>query len=134
MASLTVNNMSFKAGQTLTVNGVIKSGAKNFSLNIGLNQQNIALHINPRLNSHGDTNKVVMNSFYGGKWQAEVRDGGFPFYQGQQFKIIVIFTPAGFVVVLSDGSTIRFPNRLGELKYNFFTFAGDARIKNFEIV
>ncbi|XP_061567649.1 beta-galactoside-binding lectin-like [Cololabis saira] len=134
MAGMIVNQMSFKAGKILTLNGVIPSGAKNFCVNIGINEENVALHINPRLNSHGETNKLVLNSKCGGKWQAELREGGFPFYQGQAFKIIIIFTPAGFVVVLSDGSTIRFPNRLGALKYNFFSFVGDVRIKSFEIV
>ncbi|TWW69854.1 Beta-galactoside-binding lectin 14 kDa lectin [Takifugu flavidus] len=93
----------------------------------------ITMHLNARFNAHGDENKVVCNSYLGGKWCEEVREGGFPFQQGEEFKMVVEFTPAEFLVKLSDGSVIRFPNRMGAEKYAFFNFDGDVRIKSIEI-
>lgn len=118
------------------------------------------MHLNARFNAHGDENKVVCNSYQGGNWCGEVREGGFPFRQGEEFTvspetdlpaesreatkprsdILVLllqmnieFTPAEFLVKLSDGSVIHFPNRVGAEKYTFFNFDGDVRIKGIDI-
>ncbi|XP_044036379.1 lectin, galactoside-binding, soluble, 2a [Siniperca chuatsi] len=128
-----IKNMSFKVGQTLTVIGVPKPDASNFEVNIGPDEQEITLHINPRFNAHGDENVVVCNSYQGGNWCEEHREGSFPFLQGEEFKIIIEFTPAEFHVTLSDGSSIHFPNRIGAEKYSFISFDGDVRIRSFEI-
>lgn len=45
------------------------------------------MHINPRFNAHGDENTVVCNSYQGGSWCEEHREGGFPFHQGEEFKV-----------------------------------------------
>ncbi|KAM9780177.1 lectin, galactoside-binding, soluble, 2a [Neosynchiropus ocellatus] len=128
-----VKNMSFKVGQTLTVTGKPKPDATNFALNIGPDEQDITLHINPRFNAHGDENAVVCNSCQAGSWGQEVREGGFPFRQGEEFKFTITFNPEEFLVTLSDGSTINFPNRMGAEKYAFISFDGDVRITSFEI-
>uniref|UniRef100_A0A3B5MXB5 Galectin n=1 Tax=Xiphophorus couchianus TaxID=32473 RepID=A0A3B5MXB5_9TELE len=82
-----VKDMSFKVGQTLTIVGVAKPDATDFAVNIGPDEQDITLHINPRFNAHGDENAVVCNSYEGGNWCEEVREGGFPFQQGEEFKV-----------------------------------------------
>ncbi|XP_072225321.1 lectin, galactoside-binding, soluble, 2a [Leuresthes tenuis] len=133
MKGMNIINMSFKVGHTMTVVGVAKPEATNFAVNIGQDQQNITMHINPRFSAHGDENAVVCNSYEGGNWCEEHREGGFPFQQGEEFKIIIEFTPDEFVVTLSDGSKIHFPNRLGAEKYSFISFDGEARITSFEI-
>ncbi|XP_061567066.1 lectin, galactoside-binding, soluble, 2a [Cololabis saira] len=128
-----INNMSFKVGQTMTIVGVAKPDATNFEVNIGPNEVDITMHINPRFNAHGDENAIVCNSFEGGSWCEEHREGGFPFQQGEEFTILIEFTPPEFVVTLSDGSAIHFPNRMGAEKYSFFRFDGEARIRSVEI-
>ncbi|CAG5897664.1 lectin, galactoside-binding, soluble, 2a isoform 2-T2 [Menidia menidia] len=133
MKGMVVKNMSFKVGQTLTVVGVAKPDATNFAVNIGPDEQDIVFHINPRFNAHGDENAVVCNSYEGGSWCEEHREGGFPFQQGEEFKIVIDFTPGEFVATLSDGSTITFPNRLGAEKYSVISFDGEARIKSVEV-
>lgn len=45
------------------------------------------MHLNARFNAHGDENKMVCNSYQGGNWCEEVREGGFPFLPGQEFKV-----------------------------------------------
>ncbi|XP_038132546.1 lectin, galactoside-binding, soluble, 2a [Cyprinodon tularosa] len=133
MKGMIIKNMSFKVGQTLTIVGVAKPDSTNFAVNIGPDEQDVTMHINARFNAHGDENAVVCNSYEGGNWCEEVRDGGFPFQQGEEFKIIIEFTSAGFVVTLSDGSTINFPNRMGAEKYSVISFDGEARIHSIEI-
>ncbi|XP_015253227.1 PREDICTED: beta-galactoside-binding lectin-like [Cyprinodon variegatus] len=133
MKGMIIKNMSFKVGQTLTIVGVAKPDSTNFAVNIGPDEQDVTMHINARFNAHGDENAVVCNSYEGGNWCEEVRDGGFPFQQGEEFKIIIEFTSAGFVVTLSDGSTINFPNRMGAEKYSVISFDGEARIHSVEI-
>uniref|UniRef100_A0A3P9MTQ6 Galectin n=1 Tax=Poecilia reticulata TaxID=8081 RepID=A0A3P9MTQ6_POERE len=128
-----IKDMSFKVGQTLTIVGVAKPDATNFAVNIGPDEQDITMHINPRFNAHGDENAVVCNSYEGGNWCEEVREGGFPFQQGEEFKIVIEFTPAEFVVTLSDGSTIHFANRIGAEKYSVISFEGEARVQSVEI-
>ncbi|KAM6966523.1 lectin, galactoside-binding, soluble, 2a [Tautogolabrus adspersus] len=128
-----IKNMSFKVGQTLTVVGVPKPDATNFAVNIGPDENQYTMHLNPRFNAHGDENVVVCNSYQGGNWCEEHREGGFPFAHGEEFKIVIEFTPAEFVVTLSDGSTIRFPNRIGAEKYSCISFDGEVRITSFEI-
>ncbi|XP_040917606.1 lectin, galactoside-binding, soluble, 2a [Toxotes jaculatrix] len=133
MTGMIVKNMSFKVGQKLTITGVPKPDASNFAVNIGPSEEEFTMHINPRFNAHGDENAVVCNSYQGGNWCEEVREGGFPFQQGEEFKIIIEFTPAEFLVTLSDGSEIHFPNRMGAEKYSFMSYEGDVHIISIEI-
>ncbi|XP_032444381.1 lectin, galactoside-binding, soluble, 2a [Xiphophorus hellerii] len=136
-----IKDMSFKVGQTLTIVGLAKPDATDFAVNIGPDEQDITMHINPRFNAHGDENAVVCNSYEGGNWCEEVREGGFPFQQGEEFEIIIKFTPAEFVVTLSNkfslptrhDSTIHFANRMRAEKYSVISFEGDARIQSFKI-
>ncbi|KAM9843777.1 lectin, galactoside-binding, soluble, 2a isoform 2-T2 [Aulostomus maculatus] len=128
-----IKNMSLKVGQTLTVVGVPKPEATNFAVNIGPDEQDFTMHINPRFDAHGDQNTVVCNSYQGGKWCEEHREGGFPFSQGEEFTMRITLTPSEFQVSLSDGSVIHFPNRMGAEKYSFISFGGDVRIRSVEI-
>ncbi|KAI4893933.1 hypothetical protein NFI96_018185 [Prochilodus magdalenae] len=133
LLGVVVQNMSFKVGQTLTVTGVPTAESTNFAINIGTSAEELALHMNPRFDIHGDQRTVVCNSYQGGSWCQELRDGAFPFNQGERFQIKITFTTEEFLIVLSDGSEIRFPNRPGAEKYNYLHFAGEVRIQGLEI-
>uniref|UniRef100_A0A4W5Q8S8 Galectin n=1 Tax=Hucho hucho TaxID=62062 RepID=A0A4W5Q8S8_9TELE len=87
LQGVVVKNMSFKVGQTLTITGVPNSEAAHFVINVGNSEDDLALHMNPRFDAHGDTRAVVCNSYHGGKWCEEHREGGFPFNQGEEFKV-----------------------------------------------
>ncbi|KAM4597710.1 lectin, galactoside-binding, soluble, 2a [Polymixia lowei] len=133
MSGMMVKNMSFKVGQTLTIVGVPKPEATHFAVNVGPNEKDINMHMNVRFNAHGDERAVVCNSYQEGTWGEEHREGGFPFNVGEEFKITITFNPEEFLVALSDGSEIHFPNRIGAEKYQFITFDGDVRIRSVEI-
>ncbi|XP_066498387.1 beta-galactoside-binding lectin-like [Hoplias malabaricus] len=133
MSGVVVQNMSFKVGQTLVITGVASGDSTNFAINIGSSAEDLALHFNPRFDAHGDQRTVVCNSFQGGNWCEEQRDGNFPFEQGEEFKIKITFTSGEFVITLSDGSEIHFPNRQGAEKYKYINFDGEGRLHGIEI-
>ena len=56
-------------------------------MNIGSTDGEITFHMNPRFNAEGDENTVVCNSYQGGNWCEEVREGSFPFHQGEEFQV-----------------------------------------------
>ncbi|KPP70069.1 galactoside binding lectin-like [Scleropages formosus] len=125
--------MSFKVGQTLTITGVAKPDATNFAVNVGHGEDNVVLHLNPRFDAHGDQRTVVCNSYQGGNWCEELREGNFPFQQGEEFKIMVTFTSQEFQVTLPDGFVIQFPNRSGDEKFQYMNFDGEMRVHSIEI-
>ncbi|KAK2828999.1 hypothetical protein Q7C36_016989 [Tachysurus vachellii] len=133
MAGVLVKNMSFKPGQTMMITGVPSTDSTNFAINIGSSPDELALHLNPRFDAHGDNRTVVCNSFQGGSWCEEHRPEGFSFNQGEEFKIWITFTSEEFKIKLPDQSEIHFPNRPGAEKYNYFFFEGEVRIQGFEI-
>ncbi|XP_073688770.1 beta-galactoside-binding lectin-like [Garra rufa] len=133
MSGVLVQNMSFKAGQTLTLTGVPSADSTNFAINIGSSAEDIALHMNPRFDAHGDQRAVVCNSFQGGSWCEEHREGSFPFNQNEEFQLKITFTNEEFLVTLPDGSEIHFPNRQGAEKYKYMHFEGEVRIQGIEI-
>ncbi|XP_055021993.1 galectin-1-like [Boleophthalmus pectinirostris] len=132
--AMIVKNMSFKVGQTLTLVGTIKPNPTRFSVNIGPNENNIAIHVNPRFNYGCDQNTVVCNSYQCCVWGEEQKETSFPFKAGQTFRMIIRFNPTEFLVVLPDCSSFKFPNRLGREKYSVIGIDGDACITSFEII
>lgn len=58
-----------------------------FSINIGHNAENIAMHFNPRFDYGGDNNTIVFNTLSGGCWGEELRESNFPFQQGEECKV-----------------------------------------------
>ncbi|XP_053707830.1 beta-galactoside-binding lectin-like [Synchiropus splendidus] len=129
MPLLQIKNMVFKVGQTLTVTGIPNGGATSrFSLNIGYNEQDIALHVNPRFES----NTVVCNTRQKGVWGQEVIGCGFPFKQHVEFTITIAFHCGEFVITLPDDIKIRIPNRLNGKEYPYFFSDGEAQISSLE--
>ncbi len=64
-----------------------------FALNLKVGN-NIALHINPRLNE----GTVVLNSFINGGWGPEERPAGFPLVVKQLISIMVIISSTEFEI------------------------------------
>ncbi|XP_024914453.1 lectin, galactoside-binding, soluble, 2b [Cynoglossus semilaevis] len=123
-----IRDMTFKEGQELKIRVKPKDGCSCFSINIGHNAENIAMHFNPRFDYGGDNNTIVFNTLSGGCWGEELRESNFPFQQGEECKFHITFNNEQFYIRLPDGSMINFPNRLGDVKYQHFDVSGDARI------
>lgn len=65
----------------------LTSPPSSFSINIGHDPDNLALHFNPRFDYGGDHNTIVFNTLSGGCWGDEHREGNFPFAQGDEAKV-----------------------------------------------
>uniref|UniRef100_A0A3B4B7T7 Galectin n=2 Tax=Periophthalmus magnuspinnatus TaxID=409849 RepID=A0A3B4B7T7_9GOBI len=125
--------MAFKEGQELKIRVKPSDDCCSFSINIGHDPENIALHFNPRFEVGGDTNIIVFNSKSGGCWGEEHRNMVFPFCRGEECKFYINFNMESFYIRLCDGSMMDFPNRLGDVKYKYFDVSGDARIIGLKI-
>uniref|UniRef100_A0A8C5AEB5 Galectin n=1 Tax=Gadus morhua TaxID=8049 RepID=A0A8C5AEB5_GADMO len=93
----------------------------------------LALYMDVRFNRYQDMRQVVCNSHQAGRWGAEVHQGGFPFKYNELFKFTITLTCQEFLVLLSDGSEIHFPNRLGATEYKDFSSDKGVLIHSFEI-
>ncbi|KAM9318797.1 beta-galactoside-binding lectin-like [Pholidichthys leucotaenia] len=127
--------MSFRAGQTMTINGVVNNDPKRFTVNIGnLNapsgQGNIALHVDLRFDVNGQKKLIILNSRDEGKWEDEVQLKSFPFQGGKPFKIVIAFSLAEFGISYNDQAKIHFRNRVGKPDYNTIEFGGDASVSS----
>ncbi|MCI4375724.1 hypothetical protein PGIGA_G00114080 [Pangasianodon gigas] len=128
----TVKDMTFKAGQELTISGKPKSGCSLFSINIGHDPDNIALHFNPRFNYASDNNVIVCNSNRGG-WGEELKERCFPFDQGESFKVVFTFNNEQFYIKLPNGTMMSFPNRFGDDSFKHIDVQGDVKVQGLKI-
>ncbi|KAL2086880.1 hypothetical protein ACEWY4_017939 [Coilia grayii] len=129
---VSIQNMSFKIGQELKVSGKARKDTA-FSIDIGHNDHDIALHFNPRFDAHGDVKVIVCNSKHGDSWQDEQRDSCFPFQPDEQFKVVINFDNEHFYIKLPDGNMVHFPNRFGDDKFKYIYFGGDVKIYSLKI-
>merc|ERR1739838_265388 len=129
MSPMTVKNMSFKEGQELKISCKLKDDCSGFSINIGHDPENVALHFNPRL----DGCTVVCNSMSGGSWADEHREDDCPFQCGEEHKVIINFTMDDFYIKLPNEHMMHFPNRLGDVKYKYIEVRGDAKVISLKI-
>ncbi|XP_051239653.1 lectin, galactoside-binding, soluble, 2b [Dicentrarchus labrax] len=128
-----VKNMTFKEGHEFKIRIKPTDDCNSFAINIGHDAENIAMHFNPRFDCGNDTNTIVFNSLSGGSWGDELREGNFPFVRGEECKFHVNFNNEQFYIKLPDGSMLNFPNRLGDVKYQYFDVSGEARIIGIKI-
>uniref|UniRef100_A0AAQ6IH85 Galectin n=1 Tax=Anabas testudineus TaxID=64144 RepID=A0AAQ6IH85_ANATE len=133
MGVLTLENAYFNVGETLTITGVPKPNAAQFSVNIGFSDKDIALHVNPRFHCGDHVKKVIFNSRQGGNWGEELCGQSFPFEEGKEFEISIEFKSAEFLVILPDDSVFRFHNHLGAEIYPMIFVNADVRITSFKI-
>ncbi|XP_072539611.1 beta-galactoside-binding lectin-like [Salminus brasiliensis] len=129
----TVSDMRFVAGQELSIIGRIKADCDFFSINIGHDPNNIALHFNPRFKYNKDRKVIVCNSNRGG-WGSEQKESNFPFQRDADFKVVFNFNNDQFFIRLPDGSIITFPNRFGDDRFTHLQVDGDVKIHSFKII
>ncbi|XP_034044080.1 lectin, galactoside-binding, soluble, 2b isoform X2 [Thalassophryne amazonica] len=124
-----VKEMSFKMGQELKIRVKLKDYCNSFSINIGHDSDNIALHFNPRFGQ----GVIVCNCLSGGSWGDEHHEGNIPFTPGEESKFYINFNSEQFYIKLPNSSMMNFPNQLGDVKYNHFFISGDAEIMGIKI-
>ncbi|XP_035254811.1 galactose-binding lectin l-1-like [Anguilla anguilla] len=129
MSYMEVKNINFSTGMELKVKGVVKPNPVRFSINVGLTEDKIALHFDPRFNYHGDIRTIILDTKKDGSWQEQQKEKDFPFEAEQEFEVTIVFNLDTFDIYLSSGKMVQFPNRLGLNKYKHIFFVGDATIQ-----
>ncbi|XP_051015896.1 galectin-2 [Acomys russatus] len=104
-----VTNLDMKSGMTLKIKGKIHTNADRFTINLGQGKDKLNLHFNPRFNE----STIVCNAYDGNSWGQEQRENHLCFSPGAEVKFTVAFQEKEFKVMLPDGHTVTFPNRLG---------------------
>ncbi|XP_043353424.1 16 kDa beta-galactoside-binding lectin-like [Dermochelys coriacea] len=99
-----------------------------FALNMGRAGSDLALHFNPRFESHRDARIIICNSLQGGEWGEEQQELDFPFQQGQDAKICISFDAQGLTVALWEQQP-----GLGLEAIEFFSVEGDFRVKSIKL-
>uniref|UniRef100_A0A3B3RTK8 Galectin n=1 Tax=Paramormyrops kingsleyae TaxID=1676925 RepID=A0A3B3RTK8_9TELE len=117
----------------LTITGVPDLNAKRFTINIGLGEQDYALHFDVRFDHQGDHRTIVLNSKHNGKFNSEKKEKHFFFQETREFKVTITFTHDEFQVKIPDDYPVSFPNSFGEDEFKFIQVHGDLRIKSFNI-
>ncbi|XP_068107644.1 galectin-1-like [Hyperolius riggenbachi] len=114
-----VTNLHLKPSQGVRVKGYIAEDCKVFSINVGKDADNYAVHCNPRFDQHGDIKKLILNSKEGNVWGAVMKKDAFPFQQGAETWVFFRYLEDGIVVCLSSGEQFAFPLRfpLEEISY-----------------
>ncbi|XP_062870726.1 galectin-9-like [Trichomycterus rosablanca] len=96
----------FYPGRVIMVQGFVNHDADRFSINLRHNS-GIAFHFNPRFNE----NVVVRNSLIKEQWGREEREGGLPFYRGQQFTVSITCEPQCYRIIVSGVQMFTYNHR-----------------------
>ncbi|XP_012586410.1 PREDICTED: galectin-8 isoform X1 [Condylura cristata] len=106
-------NTPMGPGRTVVIKGEVNANAKGFNVDlISGKSKDIALHLNPRLNSKA----FVRNSFLQESWGEEERSiTCFPFSPGMYFEMIVYCDAREFKVAINGVHSLEYRHRFKEL-------------------
>nr|KAF6302526.1 galectin 8 [Pipistrellus kuhlii] len=106
-------NTSMGPGRTVVIKGEVNAKAKGFNVDlISGKSKDIALHLNPRLNSKA----FVRNSFLQESWGEEERNiTCFPFSPGMYFEMIIYCDVKEFKVAVNGVHSLEYKHRFKEL-------------------
>ncbi|KAG8516650.1 Galectin-8 [Galemys pyrenaicus] len=106
-------NTSMGPGRTVVIKGEVNTNAKGFNVDlISGKSKDIALHLNPRLNSKA----FVRNSFLQESWGEEERNiTCFPFSPGMYFEMIIYCDVREFKVAINGVHSLEYKHRFKEL-------------------
>ncbi|KAJ8013357.1 hypothetical protein DPEC_G00052430 [Dallia pectoralis] len=130
---LELKNVKLRAGDRLQVKGKITKNAERFQIDLGTDNNNLALHFNPRFGNNTDGPMLVCNTRTGGCWEVEKREKILNLEKGTSVKIVLKLTGDVFEVELPDGQEFQFPNRHDLDVITYVRIRGDFKITCFKI-
>ncbi|XP_071259791.1 galectin-2-like isoform X1 [Salvelinus alpinus] len=130
---LELKHVELRAGDQFKVQGRIMDEAERFQIDLGCDEDDLALHFNPRFNDDTDGTVLVCNSKIAGCWGDEKREIHNPLQRGSTFKIVLKLTGDMFEVEMPDGQEIQFPNREGLDVITYIRIKGDLKLTSFKI-
>ncbi|XP_068107642.1 galectin-1-like [Hyperolius riggenbachi] len=127
-----MTNLQLKQGQSVEVKGFIPQDAKYFAVTMGKDASNLALFFGARFESHGDINKIILNSRQANSWGAEVKEDSFPFWQGAETTVCFTFYGYKITTCLPSGEQITFPLRFEMDKISYVSMES-FHLKSFTV-
>ncbi|XP_035471392.2 galectin-1 [Scophthalmus maximus] len=130
---LELKNVELRVGNQLKIKGVILHDAARFQIDLGCDEDNLALHFNPRFHDESDGAVLVCNSRTDGCWGLEKREIDNPLERGADVKIVLKLAGDVFEVELPNGHEVQFPNRVGMDVINYIRVTGDIKLTSFKV-
>ncbi|XP_035036525.2 galectin-1-like [Hippoglossus stenolepis] len=130
---LELKNVNLQTGDQLQIKGIIQHDAERFQIDLGSDEENLALHFNPRFHDDSDGAVLVCNSKSEGCWGDEQRNIHNPLQRGAELKIVLKLTGDMFEVELPDGNEVQFPNRAAMGVFNYIRISGDIKLTSLKI-
>ncbi|KAL2078950.1 hypothetical protein ACEWY4_024694 [Coilia grayii] len=124
---LLLTEESLKQNDKLTVRGYIHRTAERFHINLGEDDENLALHIDVRF----DQGSTVLNTKKDGQWNPVEIRGENDFKQGSRFELTIKHNVDEFEVSLPQGKTMTISNRLSMGTIKMISIGGDINITDF---
>ncbi|XP_075388424.1 galectin-8 isoform X3 [Tenrec ecaudatus] len=123
-------NSSMGPERTVVIKGEVHRNAKGFNVDLVAGKsRDIALHLNPRLNSKA----FVRNSFLQDSWGEEERNiTSFPFAPGMYFEMIIYCDVKEFKVAINGVHSLEYKHRFKELS-NIDTLEIDGDINLLDV-
>uniref|UniRef100_A0A4W5Q6K2 Galectin n=1 Tax=Hucho hucho TaxID=62062 RepID=A0A4W5Q6K2_9TELE len=116
------------------VEGRILHEAQGFQIDLGCDENHLALHFNPRFNDDTDGAVIVCNSKIDGSWGQEEREKHMTgFLSPFSLKIVLKLTGDMFEVEMPNGHEIKFPNRHILDVITYVRIRGDLKLTAFKI-
>ena len=126
---------AFLDGMMIRMNGVVKSSAKEFAVNLQCGasvnpRDDLALHFNPRFGGR----QVICNSLTNQYWGPEHLTGDFPFELDERFEILLLADSTSYMVAVNGRHFTEFPFRMAAEHVTHVSVDGDVSISmvNFE--
>ncbi|XP_063053930.1 galectin-2-like [Engraulis encrasicolus] len=124
-----LKSIVLRPGDQLKIQGKVASDAERIRIDLGADEDNLALHFNPRW----DDAAIVCNSKHESTWGEEERHDN-PLQRGATLKILIKLTGNLFEVELPNGEELTFPNREGMEVINYIRVKGDFKITSFKLI
>uniref|UniRef100_A0AAU7BBW5 Galectin n=1 Tax=Breviceps mossambicus TaxID=143669 RepID=A0AAU7BBW5_9NEOB len=118
------NNLEIKPGKRVEVKGYIPEDCKDFSVNLGKDENNLILHANARFDFRNDKRVLACNSLKDCEWGEEVIMDIFPFQLGTEISLSLTFDTEKVNMIFSTGEEISFPVRFELDMINYVALRG----------
>ncbi|XP_072506704.1 galectin-1-like [Notamacropus eugenii] len=123
-----LDKLNIQPGMCVKIKGNILHNASGFKINLGKDEENIALHFNPRFNFLHGPSITVFSSKKEGVWDMEKRETVFPFRKNMTAEVSITFEGEQFRVRINDDHEVSFPNCLDLKQLDLLAVNGDFNV------
>ncbi|XP_017529395.2 galectin-4 [Manis javanica] len=121
-------------GMSIYIQGVAKDHMKRFFVNFVAGHgsgDDIAFHFNPRFDGW---DKVVFNSYQGGKWGKEEKKRSMPFHKGTPFELVFLVLTEHYKVVVNGDPFYEFGHRIPLQMVTHLLVDGDLELQSINFI